>query len=63
MSQTSARTARKPVLALAWYEDALALASYLDGQGFAEEAANTRQYAQRIRPVTTSARWAGRSAS
>jgi len=63
MSQTSTRTARKPVLALRWYEDALALASYLEGQGFAEEAANTRQYAAQIRPVTTSQRWAERSVS
>lgn len=55
---TPTRPATRPVLALRWYEDALALASYLEGQGFAEDAAQTRVFAQRIRPVSTSKRWA-----
>ncbi len=61
MSQTARRTAAKPVLALAWYEDALALASYLDGQGFPEDAEQTRQFAAKIRPISTSQRWVGRA--
>lgn len=39
-----------PVMQLRWFEEALALASYLEGQGFSAEAGLVRQFARKVRP-------------
>ncbi len=50
-----------PVMRLRWYEEALALASYLEGQGFEEEGAQLREFAAKVRPAEETGRWAGRA--
>ncbi len=43
---------KKPgrTLALRWYEDALALASYVEAQGFSEDALRVREFAAKVHP-------------
>lgn len=64
MRKTNRATATpivKPVLALAWYEDMLACASFVEASGFHEDAARLRETAAKLKPVTTSRRWADRA--
>ena len=51
----------RPVIALAFAEDAMAIASWAEQQGFPEDAAAMRRFSQKVRaelPVTS--RWSGR---
>lgn len=50
-----------PVIALAFAEDALALASYIEAHGFPEDAARCRELAAKLRAsIPQSRRWEGR---
>lgn len=51
-----------PVLAMAFAEDAMALASWADAQGFPEDAERMREFARKVRPVMGAGRWADRMA-
>ena len=47
---------RQGVVALAYYEDLMALASWVEEQGFPEDAALCRETAAKIRPAFPSTR-------
>jgi len=49
-----------PVLAMAFAEDAMALASWADAQGFPEDAERMRQFADKVRPRMGVNRWAAK---
>jgi len=49
-----------PVLALAFAEDAMALASWAEAQGFPDDAERMREFARKVRPVMGAGRWAAR---
>lgn len=49
---------QSPVIALAFAEDALALASFAEAHGFPEDAARVRQFAEKVRAeLPKSGRW------
>lgn len=52
----------RPVIAQAFVEDALAVASYCEAQGFNEDAERMRQWAEKHRAeIPVSARWKGQA--
>lgn len=52
--------ARSPVIALAFVEDALAVASYAEACGFTEDAERMRAWARELRErIPATRRWVG----
>lgn len=51
-----------PTLALAYAEDAAAIASWAEAQGFSEDAERMREFAVKVRrQIPQSKRWEGRT--
>lgn len=54
----------RPVIALTFAEDAMAIASWAEQQGFPEDAEAMRRFSQKVRSeIPTSARWSDRRVS
>lgn len=51
-----------PVTRLAFAEDALAIASWAESCGFAEDAEAMREFAAKVRPTFSATRWAHKRA-